>query len=189
MALVAALVAWTPSSSVRGGDRDEQWAAKLDAFVATLGAEYDRQPWDGMGSILLGHGELRPAGALRLRMRSTIQYGGIPVHHRVEIVAYSFQNEESREKTLSGWLGCFNWTCEQIPEKGSSGWLKDPPMFMVVSPKSIVILIGECATVGDAWNRERREAERAFGEGAYRLLDIQCGGPAVWRDTNEPRTR
>jgi hypothetical protein len=110
-------------------------------MIAQYAPEYDKMPSDDSPPWGLRknveHAELR---SVILRKKSSQLYGGIVVHHRIEIHAYSFARKEDRERALQGWLGCFGTLCDPLTIHSGTGYTKSPPLLALVHDTNILIL-------------------------------------------------
>lgn len=102
-------------------------------------------------------------------------------HLRLKLHFQQYENESQCQAATKKFMDCFGTDCNKLTWGDTSRSYKTVPSIFIFTKTEIISCRASCEQAGSIWEIFRKDVEKAFGKGSYKVIETKCGGKPSFR--------
>jgi hypothetical protein len=164
----------------RGDKGEPEFSSITDQVTYALKGDYDTvallkpHPFDRYGYT--------NASKVQYIGKNKIAYGKTNMlKPKAELFVYNFSDSTTLNNAFYNWLDCYGSDCNEVKLKQNIDKIKTPPEFTLVYDTVLVSVKYMCEHKKNDWKSFQDSVISKFGKDYRYRIDVECGGPLVWK--------
>lgn len=164
----------------RGDKGEPEFSSLIDEVTYALKNQYDTttlvspHPFDRYGYT--------SSSKVQYIGKNKINYGKTnKLKPKADLFVYNFKDSVTLNNAFYNWLDCYGSDCSEVKLNQNIDKVKTPPEFTLVYDTVLVSVKYMCEHKKNDWRPFQDSVISKFGKDYRYRIDVECGGPLVWK--------